>query len=149
MRSVTQVSSPMWKASSPGNDPHPLGQAVKSSLCQQCWRLIPSASPCFPQKPIPLLCWALVVTLGLNWIFLVFYLFKILEITWGLCHSLLFRGHDSVGLCCIPWNSSLALQSAWGYMSCWRVLPGRCWDVDDDDLKRKGSENCWKFLLCL
>lgn len=69
MRSVTQVSSPMWKASSPGNDPHSLGQAVKSSLCQLCWRLIPSASPCFPQKPIPLLCWALVVTLGLNLIF--------------------------------------------------------------------------------
>lgn len=69
MRSVTQVSSPIWKASSLGNNPHPLGQGVKSSLCQQCWRLVPSASPCFSQKPIPGLCWALVVTLGLNLIF--------------------------------------------------------------------------------
>lgn len=66
MRSVTQVSPLVWKASCPGNDPHPLGQGVKSSLCQQCWRLVPSASPHFPQKPIPALRWALVVTLGLS-----------------------------------------------------------------------------------
>lgn len=145
MRSVTQVSSPVWKVSSPGNDPHPLGQGVKHSLCQQCWRFVPFASPCFPQKPFPGLWWALMVLNFLGSLLSV----QNVEITWGLCHSLIFCGCDSVGKVLHLLGFGLGPAGAWGYMNCQRVQPGRCWDVDGKDLKSQGSENCWKLLLCL
>lgn len=74
-----------------------------------------------------------------------FYLFKVFEIAWGLCHSLAFHCRDFMGMCRIRWDAARACWGVWGYAGCQIVLGGvgmwmtRTWKVQGV----KTVESCW------